>query len=230
MRFLVPLLLLLVLVALLLVFWPSGDESETERLAATIRRVYPRSIRRADVEHFDQDVTDTLFAWLDEPTWEPWSGNIVRAIGLIGRGTDADADRLFGLVGQGTGTLGYATYAGKQAVMPALGNLVFYSGSARALELLRTHTQPPSWEDDGFPRWESPYGESRAFIRTHFRKLTLIGLGMSGTHEAEVVLTSLQPGIDPHTSVEETRFRNASKEILREGLERNAARRALLGR
>ena len=120
--------------------------------------------------------------------------------------------------------MSYAAYEARQAVLLALGNTVHRSRSPKALKVLRDSSEPSGWTEGRLTGWTSPYNETPEFLETHFARLALIGLGLTGTLEADSLLRDLRDHPEDGADQRDRSFRTDSHEILREAIIRNAKR------
>jgi HEAT repeat protein len=169
--------------------------AQADDVRAFVRMLHIEGIPLAEARRFDPDAAlDPLLAVLSDPAEEPHWANAVVVLGMLGdeRGLDAMLDKLEA----GDGSVSEARWRAAKTVPMALGYLVHFAGSERALRYLEESLDPAVWQARGV-RWRSPVHPDAGARDAHLTKMAILGLALTGDARAAAALR----GVDPARAV-----------------------------
>jgi hypothetical protein len=165
---------------------------QAQDITGFVRQVYIEGVPYDEATRFDpMTAVPTLLDMLADPSEEEYWPNIVITLGMLGDGRAVDP--LIRFLEQGTPgrRLSHAHYIAKTGVVMALGYLINWSGSQKALAYLQDSVRPGIWRQRN-TNWTSPYHANFDGRNLQLSKMAILGLALSGHPSAAETLRSLQ--------------------------------------
>ncbi|HJQ83020.1 MAG TPA: hypothetical protein VKA21_03020 [Candidatus Binatia bacterium] len=170
---------------------PGPAAAQADDVRAFARALHVEGVPLAAVRQFDPDqALDPLLGMLADGAEESHWANVVVILGMLG--DERALDPLLAVLETGDGPLSEARWRAAKSVPMALGYLVHFGGSQRALRYLVESLDPAVWPGRGI-RWRSPLHADAAARDAHLTRMAVLGLALTGDPAAARVLRGADP-------------------------------------
>jgi Matrixin len=157
-----------------------------------VHRTYIEGVPYEIASSYSHQDAEALLAMIGDPKERPHLTNIVTTLGMIGDPVAVTPLRNF--IEQGSGTIDSTTLRAKTSAVIALGYIVNRTKDEQALTYLAKGVRTKNWTERHI-KW-MPLGLANEEQRNlALAKASILGLGLSGSPEAEQVLNSGQIGV-----------------------------------
>lgn len=184
--------------------------AQTDDIRSFVQELYVEGVPYEEAIKFDADAaTTTLLQMLDDPDQEPYWGNVVITLGMLGH--DRAVQPLIRFLEQDAGgRISRRHHAAKNVVPMALGYLVNRSRNQAALAYLQAGVKPEAWTARNL-KWLSPVHDTNDGRNQQLSKMAIVGLALSAQPAAAQTLHTLQGAA---TSEAEQAFRTRVRGLI----------------
>ena len=155
------------------------------------RALYVEGVPLAEARAYDPAAAlDPLLAMLADPAEEEHWANVVVILGMLG--DDRALDAMLDVVERADGEVSDARWRAAKAVPMALGYLVHFGHSERALRYLLGSLDPDAWRARGLG-WRSRIDRDLDARDARLARMAVLGLALSGEPRAGAALRAADP-------------------------------------